>query len=584
MTNEIELYLNSKGWSFKFKNGEYCLDSCPLCDAGPGHFYINQAKEIFYCHKCNERGHILSLKKRLGDLPAIAHISQFFKNKVSEKTVELSIVEKYHKALLENPAALSYLTQERAFTLDTIKKFKLGFKDGSITIPHLKNGECFNIKYRPLNGGGKKYFREDDCVSILFNLDSVKDKRWVLLCEGELDAIAFSQMGILNAVAVTGGADTFLDEWIDPLESFDQIFISYDMDEVGRKGAEKAADKLGRYRCINVLLPLKDGNDCLKAGYSHSEISDIVAMAKPFDFKIIKAIESYSDELRDHLDKKSWHRGIQTKWKALNDHFGGIRPHELTILTGETGAGKSTFAANLGYLLAKGNYPVLIASFEMKPVPMIKKMLSMETGIPFNDLDKKRFEAGLTRISRLPIHFVDVYGEISMDQLKDAVYYARRRFGIQVVILDNLHFFLKYSGDQERQAIDQTLRNMKAWAMELGIHILLIVHPTKLTYDGKVVHLNDLKGSSGLKQLPDNVLSIWRPPPEEKKKEVVIHILKIRDDAGKTGQVILTFDKRSQSYSEPGPEGATSAEGEGIPDPSPRPRNPAGRDWQSAYE
>jgi len=167
-------------------------------------------------------------------------------------------------------------------------------------------------------------------------------------------------------------------------------------------------------------------------------------------------------------------------------------------------------------------------------------------------LGKKEFEETLQRISTLPIYFIDVYGELGLDKLKDAIYYAKRRFDIDLVILDHFHFFLKYSGDHERQAIDNALRDIKAWVMELNIHTVLIVHPTKLTYDNKVVHLNDLKGSSGLKQIPDNVFSIWRPREEDNPKgsqaEVVLHILKVRDDTGDEGNIILTFNKRSQSY------------------------------------
>lgn len=585
---KIETYLELKGWSYKFKNGEYCLDLCPLCQAGPGHFYVNQAKEIFYCHKCGERGHILSLKKRLGDLPAIAHISEY-SNKAPRKTIDLSVIERYHKALLDNPAALAYLIQERAFTLETIKKFKLGFNNGAITIPHLKDGVCLNIKSRMINqNGGQKYFREEGCASILFNLDSTKEKGWIILTEGEFDAIAFHQMGIPSAVAVTGGADTFLEEWIDPLEPFSQIFISFDMDEAGRSGAEKAADKLGRYRCMNVLLPLKDANDCLRAGFTKSEIEGIIADAKPFDLKMVKGPETFFEEIRDLHSGKSQSKGIKTAWSNFDSLTGGIRLHELTVLTGETASGKTTFAANLGYILSNSGHPALIASFEMKPTPILRKMIQMEAGSHFAGLPKHELERALTKISGLPIYFIDVYGEIGLEELKGAIYYAKRRYGIKFVILDHLHFFLKYSGDHERQAIDQAIRDIKAWAMELGIHILLIVHPTKLTYDNKVVHLNDLKGSSGLKQIPDNVLSIWRPRGEDNGKsptsEIVLYILKVRDDSGDEGKVILTFDKRSQSYNEPGPEGATSAEGEGILDPSPSPRHPTRRDWQSAYD
>jgi len=352
-------------------------------------------------------------------------------------------------------------------------------------------------------------------------------------------------------VSVPNGAESFSDEWIDDLEKFDQIYISYDMDEPGRKGAEKAADKLGRYRCVNVLLPLKDTNDLLRAGFTNQEMAELLAKAKPFGSKLIKGAEAFSDEI---LDLYSGHssKGILTRWKDLDDLLGGLRLNELTVLTGETASGKTTLAANLGYKLAKENHSVLIASFEMKPISILRKMIQMQAGNPFFDLGKTEIETSLKFISTKPIYFVDVYGEIGLKELRDAIYYAKRRHGIELVILDHLHFFLRYVADLERQAIDQALRDIKSWAMDLGIHIVLIVHPTKLTYDNKVVHLNDLKGSSGLKQIPDNVLSIWRSREEKDLKnpqnEIVLYILKVRDDSGDEGKVILTFDKRSQSY------------------------------------
>jgi len=88
-------------------------------------------------------------------------------------------------------------------------------------------------------------------------------------------------MGFPCVVSVPNGSEAFADEWIEDVEGFSQIYLSYDMDEAGRRGIEKAADKLGRYRCLNVLLPLKDSNDCLKAGFTNQEMAEILARQNP---------------------------------------------------------------------------------------------------------------------------------------------------------------------------------------------------------------------------------------------------------------------------------------------------------------
>lgn len=221
----------------------------------------------------------------------------------------------------------------------------------------------------------------------------------------------------------------------------------------------------------------------------------------------------------------------------------------------------------------------------MKPGPILKKMVQARAGRPIAELSRKDLDSSLQHISSLPLFFVDAYGEIGIQELKDSVFYAKRRYGVEFVILDHLHFFLKFSGDHERQAIDQAIKDIKSWSMVLGIHVLLIVHPTKLETENRPIRLNDLKGSSGLKQIPDNVLSIWRPRGEDDSKkpqsEVILYVLKCRDDSGDEGKVILTFDKRSQSYTDSGHGGASPFEGKGDPASSPRSR-PA-RDWANGH-
>jgi replicative DNA helicase len=308
-----------------------------------------------------------------------------------------------------------------------------------------------------------------------------------------------------------------------------------------------------------------------------------------FKSNAVKSSEAFFEEIRDLHSGQSLNKAIPSGWKAFDELIKGLRTNELSILTGETGSGKTTWAVNLGYRLLRAGHPILIASFEMKPKAIIRKMIQMEGGYPFHDLKKQELESSLKVISSLPLHFIDVYGEIGISELRNSIYYATRRHGIKLVILDHLHFFLKYSADHERQAIDSALRDIKSWAMDLDIHILLIVHPTKIETENRPIRLNDLKGSSGLKQIPDNVFSIWRPRDLDDLKnpqgEVILYVLKVRDDSGDEGKVILTFDKRSQSYKDSGPGEVTSpAEGRRFPASSPSSRSQQGRDWISGYD
>jgi hypothetical protein len=77
----------------------------------------------------------------------------------------------------------------------------------------------------------------------------------------------------------------------------------------------------------------------------------------------------------------------------------------------------------------------------MKPGTILRKVISMNTGKPLEQLTKSELEKALKSISTLPIYFVDVYGELGLRELKDSIYYAKRRYGIEFVVIDHLHFF-----------------------------------------------------------------------------------------------------------------------------------------------
>lgn len=337
---------------------------------------------------------------------------------------------------------------------------------------------------------------------------------------------------------------------------------------------------------------------CLKFNLQEIEKpgSDLTAIHEDLSQKLLNlqagistdSILKKPSDFRESLLDPQHSRSIQTGINSLDSIMGGLRPNELTVGTGETGSGKTTFmAAFLPYILAQKGYPVLIASFEMKPEAIQRKLVQMTIGRPFTELNYSEKEKGIEYIESLPINFVDVYGQVGLRELRGAVFKARKQFDVNLVVLDHLHFFLKYTADHERQAIDAALVEIKSWAMTLGLHIILIVHPTKIETENRPIRMNDLRGSASLKQVPDNILSIWRPRGEDFKKpqnEIILEVLKVRDDAGDEGKVILTFDKRSQSYSDSGPDLARSAEGRkgsGLSSPSSRPPE---RHWLNGYD
>ena len=279
-------YLQSKGLEYRIQSGQAVLKTCPFCGDQKSHFYIDQDEGTFFCHKCSERGNLITLQKHYGDLKerktmnrpftkSQGGIRQAFEDKDKPSTMpDGKEAIEAHKQLLNDHDAMSYIIQTRGIGLETVKAFKVGLQIDSaggrrLTIPHYEKGKLVNIKSRSLPPAKKDFRRVKDCQSILFNSDILAEKpETVYICEGEIDALTLWDQGIKNVIGITTGAGSFDPEWIDQLQAVKKIILCYDPDEAGQKGAREAARRLGYDRCFTVVLPDgQDVNEYFRAGH-----------------------------------------------------------------------------------------------------------------------------------------------------------------------------------------------------------------------------------------------------------------------------------------------------------------------------
>lgn len=151
--------------------------------------------------------------------------------------------------------------KEHGITEKGIVEFELTADEKEIHIP-VKDAEGNIIFYKhrnlhhdPQDSTSNKYRYDSGSSAALFNYHAVKEKSYMVICEGEIDCIRLNQEGI-PAVSSTGGANTFLPEWAKLLEH-NNIFICYDNDEAGRKGTDKVLSMLPEAK----IVTLSEGKD-----------------------------------------------------------------------------------------------------------------------------------------------------------------------------------------------------------------------------------------------------------------------------------------------------------------------------------
>jgi replicative DNA helicase len=230
---------------------------------------------------------------------------------------------------------------------------------------------------------------------------------------------------------------------------------------------------------------------------------------------------------RNEIDK-----GFSTGWSSLDKYMQGLRRGEVTVITADTGCGKTTFATQLMVNTAMQGIPVWINSWEMNPATVMRKLASIVLRRPmklqnFTDHENEQFDewCGRYKVYINPNTIgtsIDVLGE----QLK-----AAKKLGVEIVMLDHLDYLVNTRKEKVHEAIDDTVKRLHEMAFSLSMHFLLICHPRQSMNGTDEVGIHSLKGSSSIKQYADNILILHRcarTDPQADRSKVKIRIAKNR--------------------------------------------------------
>lgn len=277
-TIPIKEYLNRKGVQYRESNGELivrCLfGNCDSDSKGrEAHLYFSSATSQYECKKCGETGNIHSLAKHFGDsikdIAAEQLPARTYRKKSDDPKFTADLVENCHIAL---PSRVREYLNARGITDALINQYKLGwgqfYGQWWITIPiKAKNGDYYFFKLRqdPTMGNEKMTYPEG-IKSQIYDWEILKTPlEKIVICEGEFDRLLLISKGIM-AITSTHGVGTFKDEWLDALKAVKQVYVCFDNDDAGKKGAEKLMQKLlniGRHQVFIITLPKEvgDGGD-----------------------------------------------------------------------------------------------------------------------------------------------------------------------------------------------------------------------------------------------------------------------------------------------------------------------------------
>ncbi|CAE6946284.1 hypothetical protein R69608_05539 [Paraburkholderia nemoris] len=451
---------------------------------------------------------------------------------------------------------LSYLTNERKLSIETIAAFKVGATkdDDAIIFPFLRDGELVNTKHLAVErdaNGKKKTWQASDAEPCLFGWDLVReDVKAVLIVEGEIDAMSLYQYGF-DALSVNQGAGNhqWIDSDFDRLERFQEIFLWFDNDEPGQKGVREVASRLGLDRCRIVDFRLKDANEALQQGVPLDEITDAVAAATRIEPADLRTPDAYLDEvLSMFLDEPLELSGSALPWPAWSNRV-RLRGAELSVWTGINGHGKSDVLGQVILDLIKQGQRACIFSGETKPAMLLYRMVvqacatSHPTG-PFIRAANGWLNGALW--------VYDHVGSVDQDKLFEAFRYAAKRYRAMHFVVDSL---MKCGiAEDDYKAQKAFVDRLCDFKNEFNAHVHLVAHARKGENEHQAPGKLDVKGTGAICDLADNVFTVWRnkrkeltDAPDADEEDTRIYCNKQRA-TGYEGALRLWFDPASRHF------------------------------------
>ena len=156
-----------------------------------------------------------------------------------------------------------------------------------------------------------------------------------------------------------------------------------------------------------------------------------------------------------------------------------IRPSELTLFTGESGSGKSSFLGQLTIVLGKQGAKILIASMEVPPEITLwilaRQLLARKT---ISDDEEGRAEAihALAWLQRRLLLY-NFIGITDWRELLATCEYARKHHAIDVVVVDSVMRIGIPDDDYALQGL--VAARFANLATTTGLHIILVHHQNK---------------------------------------------------------------------------------------------------------
>lgn len=234
-------------------------------------------------------------------------------------------------------------------------------------------------------------------------------------------------------------------------------------------------------------------------------------------FTIDDAIEGVKNNVISNLNGGEI-TGTPTGFKYLDKKMGGLQKSDLIIIAAESSQGKTSLAVSIMNNAVMNGGRVAMYSMEMKKEQVSARLISMNSGLPANEIlfskldggKLQQLDSGIAQLQGTGIYFDDK-STSNIDNILNSIRNLKAKYDIDGVIVDYLQILnVNMKGVSPEQQMGDVARRLKNIARDLDIWVIGLSQLSR-NKENPVPTMSRLRASGQIGEAADVVLLIYRP-------------------------------------------------------------------------
>lgn len=271
--------------------------------------------------------------------------------------------------------------------------------------------------------------------------------------------------------------------------------------------------EIGAFLQANCFSEERDIVDVMED--ARKKIDGILSENDNSIFTMHDAIKGVYENINKNLQTNNRITGYPTGFNHFDRKSGGLQTSDLIIIAADTSSGKTSLSIKIAM---NANCPIAFYSMEMKKEQIAARMMSIESGVPANEilfskLDTGKIneiEKGVARLFDKPIYFDDK-STSNIDGILASIRRLKAKYDIKGVIVDYLQILnVNMKNGNKEQQMGDVARRLKNIAKDLDIWVIALSQLNR-NMGNPVPSMERLRDSGQIAEAADVVMLIYRP-------------------------------------------------------------------------